>query len=110
MSADTIYRMDEDEQQADTRPGNYYVSVVDGPQFALIAGPFPLHAEALAMVRPARHLARELDIKSVFYAFGTCRTPDAYEKPGLLNERLGLEIQWWNGKTAAVVKKERERR
>ncbi len=78
------------EDVVDTRPGNYYVSVVDGPQFGLLAGPFPTHAEALAMVNEAQTKAEEVNRKAIWYAYGTVRMADDYNKPGVLNSLLGL--------------------
>jgi hypothetical protein len=64
---------------------NYYVSVVDGPQSNLLAGPYKTHAEALAMVEPTRTLANELVPHSHFYSFGTVAMNQVYTKPGKLN-------------------------
>jgi hypothetical protein len=79
-------------QQPDPRPGNYYVSMVDGPRFALLAGPFAQHAVALDQVEPAKTIAQKLDPWADFYAFGTVRMADDYTTPGKLNERLGLDL------------------
>lgn len=82
-----------DEQAPDPRPGNYYVSVIDGPRRALLAGPWPTHAAALAMVDTVRELAVQIDPKAHFYAFGTARLPDDDTVPiraGSLSSRLGL--------------------
>ena len=70
-------------------PGNYYVSVVDGDQFGLLLGPFANHADALARVDDCREKAHEVNSKSVFYGFGTCKTGGDYTLPGLFN-KLGL--------------------
>ena len=78
-------------QTPDTKPGNYYVTAIDGKRHARLAGPFrDDHRGALDMVDAAKRLAQELDPKAVFYAFGTCRTDYAYDRPGVLNGRLGL--------------------
>lgn len=39
-----------DTEEADPRPGSYYVSCIDGPRRALLYGPLASHAAALAMV------------------------------------------------------------
>ena len=65
----------------------FYVSVVDGPRFGLLAGPFQTHAEALAKVDAARKVANEVDWKSAFYAFGTVKMKTGYRE-GVLNEKL----------------------
>lgn len=76
------------EQVADTRPGAYYVSVIDGPRCALLVGPFINdHGRALAIVDAVRLKACDLDARGVFYAYGTCRLPldGATLRPGSLN-------------------------
>lgn len=76
-------------QLPDTKPGNYYVSVIDGPRSALLLGPFENdHAAALAMVDKVRAKAEEVDPRASWYAFGTCRM-DA-SRPGRLNAEFGL--------------------
>lgn len=80
----------------DTRPGNYYVSVrrdSGEPRYVLLAGPWPTHAEALAMVDRVTAIACELDPRAHWYAFGTARLPDDDSVPiraGKLNHQLGL--------------------
>lgn len=68
----------------DERPGNYYVSVIDGNRYGLLLGPFPTHRQALDMVEAVRKKAEEIDPRAVFYAFGTCRV-EGYNAPGKLN-------------------------
>ena len=67
----------------------FYVSVVDGPKFALVAGPFRTHPEALSMVDPAIEVGREVDPKSHFYAWGTVKMKNGHRK-GILNAQLGI--------------------
>lgn len=79
-------------QTPDTKPGEYYVSVIDGPRRALLLGPFTNdHAAALTMVDKVRTKAEELDPRAVWYAFGTSRM-DAGEVriPGRLNSYFGM--------------------
>src|SRR3546814_18586392 len=84
-------RADAMTQTPDTKPGNYYVSIVRGKDHRLLAGPFVNnHAGALAMVDAARDLAHEIDPRTCFDAFGTCRVDGYYDKPGILNAQLGL--------------------
>ena len=71
----------------------YYVSVVDGPRYALLAGPYETHQEALDKVDEARKAAYTMDVKAVFYAYGTCKTPPGYDKPGVLNHLLEEEAR-----------------
>ena len=69
---------------------NYYVSVIDGPRFGLLAGPFRTHLEALEFVERAKEQAHRVDPRSVFYAFGTTAMRPEYRQPGRLNDLLGL--------------------
>ena len=83
----------EHEQQPDTQPGEYFVTVIDGDRYARLLGPFTdNHAGALAMVEAVREKAYELDPKSHWYSFGTCRLPSdsAAVRPGKLNNLFGL--------------------
>src|SRR3546814_14060405 len=62
-------RADAMTQTPDTKPGNYYVSIVRGKDHRLLAGPFVNnHAGALAMVDAARDLAPEIDPRTCFHA------------------------------------------
>lgn len=65
----------------------YYVSVVDGSKYNLLAGPFGSHEEAKAQVGVVRKIAIDIDPKAHFFGFGTCKTPEGYDKPGLLNKQ-----------------------
>lgn len=79
-------------QAPDTKPGNYYVTVrrEDG-DFRCLAGPYrDDHAAALAMVDRANKLACEIDARAHWYSYGTVRTDYSYDRPGILNERLGI--------------------
>lgn len=70
---------------------DYYVSLVRGLRTALLAGPFAVHADALAMVASAVKLANELDQWSHFDAFGTLSLPRYPWNPkGKLNLQLGV--------------------
>lgn len=60
----------------------YYVSVKDGLKFALLAGPYETHAEALDKVRRASDLASERDPWAWFYHYGTVRMKDSYRALG----------------------------
>mgnify|MGYP001579527873 CR=1 FL=1 len=83
-----------DSKNPDTRPGPYYVSVIDGDRYMLLLGPFDTHSEALAAVEPVRKYVMKAyasDLKVIWYAFGTVRiepddTKPAY--PGKLNGEL----------------------
>ena len=79
---------------AETMAHWHYVTVVDGDKVGLLAGPFlgpDAHRTALALVDTARDLARELDDRAHWYAFGTSRvTSKTRPKDGLLNDRLGI--------------------
>ena len=74
----------------------YYVSVVRdtaaGPSsdYRLLAGPFSTHQEALAWVDRAKAVAATLDPKAHWYGYGTVAMAPGYQKPGILNESLGM--------------------
>lgn len=74
---------------------DYYVSMIRGEakkRYALMAGPFATHAEALAMVDPVRKEAERLDPKTHFDYFGTCSKPrDRDNKHGWLNVYVGAK-------------------
>jgi len=73
-------------QTPDTRPGFYYVSVIDGDRVARLRGPhIDDHAGALAQVEEARATLVELDPRAAFWAFGTIRV-DSDLGPGYLDE------------------------
>lgn len=63
-------------QTPDTKPGFYYVSAVDGNKYALMLGPFKTHEEALQMVEQCRNKAYDLDPRSHWWQWGTCREDD----------------------------------
>ncbi len=67
----------------------FYVSVVDGPKFALLAGPFQTHQEALDMVDKARTEGEKHDPWACFYSFGTVKMKNGYTE-GSLNKYLGM--------------------
>jgi hypothetical protein len=76
-------------EQPDTKPGFYYVSVVRTGglrhDFRLLRGPFQNdHAAALAAVEPGKARAEALDPRAFWYAYGTCRT-DTDQGPGILD-------------------------
>ena len=78
----------------DTRPGDYYVTIIYGNRFAYIAGPFRNdHQAALGMVDKARRVGCDLDARGHWYAWGTARLEidDTKIRPaGRLNKELGL--------------------
>lgn len=86
-------RPDDNAQKPDTKPGDYYVTAVDGQRVARLLGPFRNnHAAALAMVDRVREHAYQLDPRSHWYAFGTARWDTDETKPvktGVLNRHMG---------------------
>ena len=83
-------------QTPDTKPGEYYVSVIDGPRAGRLLGPFTNdHQAALDMVNKVRDKAIEMDPRAHFYAFGTCRLDGNDKVPiraGVLNRFFGLPV------------------
>ena len=77
------------DQIPDTKPGNYYVSAINGTRKTLLAGPFKRHETALALLEVARNIAIEIDPYAHFWDFGTARTPETFNELGTLN-RNGL--------------------
>ena len=76
-------------QQPDTRPGNYYVTVLrDNGDYRPLYGPFGDHQTALNAVNAVMRRAIELDPRASWYAFGTARLPDSFTRPGILNNHL----------------------
>lgn len=77
-----------------TEPRDYYVSMIRDRRYALMAGPFTTHADALAMVDPVRKEAGRLDPFCDFDAFGTCSKPHSPQnKDGWLNRYVGLKVR-----------------
>jgi hypothetical protein len=69
---------------------DFYVSMIRDRKYALMAGPFATHEEALKFVEPVKAEASRLDPRCDFDAFGTCskpRHPD--NKMGWLNIYVG---------------------
>lgn len=75
------------EQNPDSKPGFYYVSVVRGANdYRLLRGPFVNdHAGALAAVDAARFRAYDLDPRAAWYSYGTVRV-DKNAGPGILDK------------------------
>lgn len=83
--------IDASDIERDTRPGDYYVSALDGRRAALLAGPFAHHDAALDAVDAVRLAAQEVTPLAVWWAFGTCRRePSASAPRGHLNAAVGL--------------------
>lgn len=79
-------------QEPDTAPGPYYVSVrrSDGKTLFL-SGPYAAHPEALALVNKAKSIAYELDVRAVWYSYGTIRCKPDCLVPGAL-QCLGYSL------------------
>lgn len=74
------------DQVPDPRPGNFYVSAMDGGAVFPMAGPFVNdHASALAAVRAVKDEAGSQNGRALFMAWGTTRMAETYSKPGPLN-------------------------
>ena len=72
-------------QTPDTRPGYYYVSVIDGIRNGRLSGPYTTHQEALDDVPAVQVVAQNVDARADFYAFGTMRS-ETNLGPGILNK------------------------
>lgn len=53
----------------------FFVSVLDNERHGILLGPYETHDEARENVSRARKIAREVDSRSMWYAFGTCSAP-----------------------------------
>lgn len=82
-------------QNPDTKPGDYYVSVVnDRGDTRLLSGPYrDNHAAAVADVDKAKHIAQDIDPKAVWYAYGTVRVDHDVAGPGVLNKHGFMEVR-----------------
>lgn len=65
----------------------FYVSVTDAGRFAVVAGPFRTHPAAVAALPVARRLGADVDPRSAFYGWGTCKRENGYRE-GKLTEQL----------------------
>lgn len=72
-------------QEPDSRPGFYYVSIMDGIRNGRLSGPYLTHREALDDVTPVKVVAQNVDPRADFYAFGTMRSATDLV-PGTLNK------------------------
>jgi hypothetical protein len=54
----------------------YYVTAIDGSRTAIVCGPYPTHAAALAEVDEARRRVVDLLPEAWFYEWGTCGSDD----------------------------------
>jgi hypothetical protein len=73
---------------------DYYVSMKRDSHYALMAGPFATHEEALQMVEPVRKEASRLDPFCDFDAFGTCSMlRRSTNKDGWLNVYVGAKTR-----------------
>lgn len=80
-AADELQRIADSKQTPDTRPGHYYVSAtVGGTHWLAMVGPLATHQEALDLVDDVRKYANEVDYRSAWFIFGTCRV-DLSEVP-----------------------------
>lgn len=59
----------------DTRPGFYYVGMMDGPRPKFALGPFPTHLRAAGFVACVHDYCIEQDPRHHFDAFGVIRLP-----------------------------------
>ena len=78
--------------EPDTAPGPYYISAIDGPKHAFVSGPYKTHAQALAELDVCREKTIQVDPKTHFAAFGTCRVKADCTKPGFLQTHNLHEI------------------
>lgn len=72
---------------------SYYVTVRSGPRVGWLAGPYRTHGAALAAVEGVKSAAHEVnDREATWAAFGTARRKTDHAKTGLLNARIGYQM------------------
>lgn len=64
---------------------NFYVTVIDGRKTIPLSGPYPTHAEAVAMVDEVKERALAADPGAAFASFGTTAMKASYNKRGVLD-------------------------
>ena len=71
----------------------YYVSVEDGGRHVLVAGPYPEHGDALAMVETVKRVVLDKwnpGGRAHFYGYGTASILQGHPMPaGKLNREVG---------------------
>ena len=91
MRARVLTWTDRGTDAARLEPGQgFYVSVNDGDEHGLLVGPFDRLEEALGMLERAQTVAESVDSRADRFTYGVCRAPT--REPGLLNDRLGVEV------------------
>jgi hypothetical protein len=90
------------EQQPDTKPGPYFVSMSDnGRLVRLLAGPYDRHTDALANVERVRELTVEADPFAHFSAFGTVRMRRGNHKT-IWQTYLDAQLKRWQPRDTTV--------
>lgn len=95
-----------DEQQPDSRPGRYYISVLPGigerkDKYWRMAGPWSKHTEALEQVKSVWDYCRDVDpVGTEWKAFGTCRVPPENVAP---TSKLGSDPTAWQRRRDVVT-------
>jgi hypothetical protein len=70
---------------------NFYVSIVDGPRFNVLAGPYETHAEALRHVPAVSGWAERVNPRvAAFASFGTVAMEHSFTRPGLANQHMNV--------------------
>lgn len=68
------FNLGEARGEIDRRPGNYYVTARrDDGRAAFLLGPFDSHREAWARVQEGRKRAEGVDMRAIWYSYGTAR-------------------------------------
>lgn len=78
-------------EEADTQPGNYYVSIILDNQVCYALGPFGCHQHALDNVPLVKAYLRSGAVsvdREPWYAYGTCRFEPGTGPEGKLNDRV----------------------
>jgi hypothetical protein len=67
------------------RGANFYVTAIDGKNVVPLSGPYPTHAEAVAMVDEVKERALAVDPSAAFASFGTTAMKASYSRKGILD-------------------------
>jgi len=67
------------------RNANFYVTAIDGRKTLPLSGPYPTHAEAVAMVDEIKERAISVDPGAAFASFGTTAMNPSYDRKGILD-------------------------
>ena len=69
----------------------FYVSAIDCGKYALMLGPFKTHEGALQKVNACRNKAYDIDPRSHWWQWGTCKKSNETPQRGRMNRFFNLD-------------------